>query len=113
MQKIKKFIPIGLVFTPFLVLAAAGYTIETLITKLIGILNVVVPFLIAVAVVIFLFGVVKYITAGGDEEKRKEARNVMIYGIIGLFVMVSIWGLVAVLVNTFGFQTTPVTPPSF
>lgn len=77
---------------------------ETLISRITDILNLVVPLLIGVAVVIFLFGVVKYITAGGDEAKRTEARNTMIFGIIGLFVMVSVWGLVNVLLGTFGFE---------
>ena len=108
MKKIKKYIPVTLAFTPFLALAA---TVTTLVGKIMDILNVVVPLLIAVAVVIFLFGVVKYITAGGDEEKRKESRNVMIYGIVGLFVMVAVWGLVNVLISTFGLENTvPVVP---
>ncbi len=101
MQKVKKFIPIGLALTPMLVFAA---DITSVIGQIMDILNVVIPLLLAVAVVIFLVGVVKYITAGGDEEKRKEARNVMIYGIIGLFVMVAVWGLVNVLVSSFGLE---------
>lgn len=108
MQKIKKYISVTLFFTPFFVLAA---TVTTLVEKIMSILNVVIPLLIALAVVIFLWGVVQYITAGGDEEKGKEARNTMIWGIVGLFVMVAVWGLVNVLVSTFGLETTvPVVP---
>jgi len=108
MQKFKKYIPVFLAFTPFFVLAA---TITTLVATIMGILNVVVPLLIAIAVVIFLWGVVQYITAGGDEEKRKAARNTMIWGIVGLFVMVAVWGLVNILISTFGLTTTvPAVP---
>jgi len=103
MKKIKNYIPVFLAFTPFFALAA---TVTTLVEKIMSILNVVIPLLIALAVVIFLWGVVQYITAGGDEEKRKEARNTMIWGIVGLFVMVAVWGLVNVLVSTFGLETT-------
>jgi len=103
MKKLKKYIPAILFFTPFLVLAVSN--IQDLITLVLDILSLyVVPLLIAVAVVIFLAGVVKYITAGGDEEKRKEARNTMIYGIVGLFVMVAVWGLVWLLLNTFSLE---------
>lgn len=77
-------------------------TIQGLMCHIYNILIYAVPLLIAVAVVVFLYGVVKYITAGGSEEKRAEARMTMIYGIIGLFVMVAIWGLVGILLNTFG-----------
>lgn len=57
--------------------------------------------MISFGVVFFLFGVVKYIKSGDDAEGVAAAKNVMIYGIIGLFVMVSMWGLVNILVNTF------------
>ena len=41
-----------------------------------------------------------------DEEKKGVAKEKMIYGIIALFVMVSVWGIVNVLSGTFGFTTT-------
>ncbi|MBI4692244.1 MAG: hypothetical protein HY773_02275 [Candidatus Terrybacteria bacterium] len=84
-------------------------TFSGLIDRVIGILNDVVPLLIGVAVVVFLYGVLKFITSAGDETKRKEGKDVMIYGIIGLFVMVAVWGLVWILLNTFSLQTG--TPP--
>lgn len=101
MQKVKKIVPFAVALMPMLAFAkTAGQVIE--IIK--GILNTIVPLLIAVAVVIFLVGVVKYITAGADEEKRTEARNTMIFGIVGLFVMVALWGLVNILVSTLGLE---------
>lgn len=103
MRTIKKIICGGVLLTPFMALAAQD--VESLIDKILGIINLVIPLLIAVAVVIFLYGVVKYITAGASEESRKEARSVMLYGIIGLFVMVAVWGLVNVLVETFNLDT--------
>jgi heme/copper-type cytochrome/quinol oxidase subunit 2 len=109
MRTIKKIICGGVLLTPFMALAAQD--IESLIDKILGIINLVIPLLIAVAVVIFLYGVVKYITAGASEESRKEARSVMLYGIIGLFVMVAVWGLVNVLVETFNLDTNiPMVP---
>jgi len=70
-------------------------------------LSQAVIILISLAVVFFLYGILKYITAGDDEEKRSKMKNVMIYGIIGLFVMISFWGIVNILINTFELDTTP------
>ena len=56
---------------------------------------------IALALVYFLWGAAQFILHGGDEGKRSEGTKMMIYGIIGLFVMVSVWSLVGVLENTF------------
>jgi hypothetical protein len=66
-----------------------------------GILNRVVPLLIALAVVYFIWQVFAY-TIAGDEEKKKEAKTHIIWGIVGIFIMVSVWGLVAILQSTFG-----------
>ena len=74
--------------------------------------SVVVPLIFAVAFIVFLWGVYTYFIQGaGNEEKRKEGRNFVIYGIIGFFVMVSVWGLVNIFVRTFGFDRD-VRPPT-
>ena len=70
-------------------------------------LSQAVILLIALAVVFFLYGILKYITAGDDEEKRTKMKNTIIYGIIGLFVMISFWGIVNILINTFELDTYP------
>jgi fumarate reductase subunit D len=72
----------------------------------------IIPIIIGLAVVAFLWGMFKLINAGDDEGKRKEAKDIIIYGIVGLFVMVSVWGLVNILVGTFGFNfMLPSLPP--
>lgn len=65
-----------------------------------------IPFLIVLGGVIFMVGVLKYITAGDNEEKRQAGRQIMIFGVIALFVLVSVWGLVRILTQSF-FGTDP------
>ena len=72
-------------------------------------LNYASPILISVAVVWFLYGVIAYVITG-DAEKKENAKSTMIYGIIGIFVMVSVFGIVKLLQDTFGVgqqQTIP------
>ncbi len=84
---------------------AQGYTpsqgIGGLFTFAGNLLNRAVPLIISIAIVWFIYEVFMY-TIAGDEEKKKAAKTGMVYGIIGIFVMVSIWGLVAILQATFG-----------
>lgn len=61
----------------------------------------VIPFLISLGLIMFLVGLVKFISAGDNEEKREGGRGLMIFGIIALFVMISVWGFVRILHNTF------------
>ncbi|MFA5764052.1 MAG: hypothetical protein WCX27_01125 [Candidatus Paceibacterota bacterium] len=65
------------------------------------ILNRAVPLLISLAVVFFIYEVFRY-TITSDEEKKKAAKDQIVWGIVGIFIMVSIWGLVAILQATFG-----------
>lgn len=57
---------------------------------------------IAIGLVMFLYGVLQYVANGGNEGKRKEGTQMMGYGIIVLFVMVAVWGLVAIVGSTLG-----------
>jgi len=65
------------------------------------ILNAVVPVLVSLGVVYFTWGVVQYVIGGGEEAK-KRGRDRIIYGIIGLAVITGVWGLVNMLIKTFG-----------
>ncbi|PIP73159.1 MAG: hypothetical protein COW88_02820 [Candidatus Lloydbacteria bacterium CG22_combo_CG10-13_8_21_14_all_47_15] len=76
-----------------------------------ALLNFLVPVFIVLALLYFIYGVIKYIVADSDEAKS-SARNVMIYGVIGLFVIVSVWGLVAILQATFGTTETTLPLPT-
>jgi len=66
-----------------------------------NIIDPLVVLLVALALVFFMWGVAKYILHAGDENKRAEGIKMMTYGIIGLFVIVSVWGLIRILQDTF------------
>lgn len=60
--------------------------------------NIAIYLMVSGAVVVTMWGAFRMIWSEGG---REEGRNTVFYGIIGLFVMVSIWGLVNILDNTF------------
>jgi FtsH-binding integral membrane protein len=64
------------------------------------VLRPLIPLLFLVATVVFLWGIILYITSGGEEEKIREGRKYIIWGLIGLFVMVALWGIVRALIAT-------------
>lgn len=65
----------------------------------------VVPLLFSLATAAFIWGIIQYFLNPDNEEKRKKGKSYMIWGIIALFVMISMWGLVGILTKTFGIQT--------
>lgn len=109
----KNFIVLGILsaiaFVPKFVMAqvtpsACGSgDLSAILCKIGELLNNVMPILIALGVIYFIWGVITYVV-GGDEESKSKGRTMMIWGLIGLVVIVSIWGLVSILKNTFGLS---------
>jgi len=79
--------------------------IQAIICKIGEILNTIIPILIVLGVVYFVWGVISYMI-GADEEQKKKGRDKIIYGIIGLVVIVGMWGLVNVVTSTFGLNNS-------
>jgi hypothetical protein len=92
---------------PFLAFAQSANTtyLSSLIDGAKALLDQLVIFLIALAVVWFIWNVIRY-TMSSDEEKKGAAKSQMIWGIIAIAVIVSVWGLVAILQSIFGVSTT-------
>ncbi len=69
--------------------------------------NVLVPVLFAIAFIVFLWGAFQtFIVGANDEEVKTHGKNLMLWGLIGFFVMVSLWGLVNILTGTVSFGTS-------
>ena len=92
---------------PLMALAA---TLGDIIRTVRDLVNTIIPLFMVIAVAVFLWGIVKYITAAGDEEKAKDARGYIIYGLIGVFVMVAFWGIIQVVASTFGITPGGTVP---
>lgn len=109
----KKFAYLGSAFALPMLAFAQIQDIQDLGDTFISIINtVLVPLIFALAFIVFLWGVFQYFIAGaGDEEKRDAGKSLMIYGLIGFFVMVSVWGLVNLLVGTFNLDSQ--LPPDY
>ncbi|MDB5188024.1 MAG: hypothetical protein JWO50_544 [Candidatus Kaiserbacteria bacterium] len=71
-----------------------------------SLLNAIIVLLITAAVVAIFYWGVRLLMASGDAESRKAALEGMMYGVIALAVMVSIWGLVKFLQSTLGISNS-------
>lgn len=58
------------------------------------ILNPIIGLMFGLALVVFLYGVIEFIAGSANEEKRKIGKQHMLWGIIGLFIMVSVFGII-------------------
>lgn len=76
-------------------------TFGAIFSKLTTVIRAAIPAMMILATVLFLWGVITFLANADNEDARTQGRTFMIYGIIGLFVMVAVWGLVQMLYNTF------------
>lgn len=65
--------------------------------------NYVIPLLFTLAIVAFIWGVIQFYLNPDNEEKRKKGKSFIVGGLIALFVMISVWGIIAIFTNTFKF----------
>jgi len=73
---------------------------NTLLSKINAqILDPIIGLLIALSMVFFLYGVIEFIAGSASEEKRSTGRRHMIWGIIGLFIAISVFGLMNLLAS--------------
>ncbi len=80
-------------------------TFEGLIGRASSIINTLIPFLISIMVFLLIVGIVQY-TTSSDEEKHDKARKLMISAFIGLVIIICIWGIIRILVNTVGVDNS-------
>lgn len=73
-------------------------------TGVIGALNIiVVPLIFALAFASFVWGVANYFFLhGGEDKSREEGKQFILWGILGMVVLFSVWGLVNMLLSTLG-----------
>lgn len=107
----KKYIPIitASFLSPLITFAALDKTSDLInaVGKLINQLTIIAG---GVALLVFLWGLAKFIFKSGDEKSHEEGIALMTWGIIALFVMVSVWGIIGFMQNALGLPQTPVTP---
>lgn len=109
----KKTIAFIVAFAPSLVLAqtSAITDVNSLASKTRDIINLATYFLVAIAVLFIVYNIVFYFIRS-TEERGKHGMNIL-WGIVGLFLILSIWGLVNILLGTFQTQLpTKVSIPS-
>lgn len=76
--------------------------------------SILVPVLFAVSFLMFLYGVAQKFIFSSDKASS-DGRNLVLWGVVGFAIMISLWGLVNIVGNTFGLNGSyaPTLPTSF
>ncbi len=104
----KKTLITTLVLMPIHVYAAANQTVNTFVDKIIGLINVIVPILISLAIALFFYhsGAGIFGNSDGNVEARSKLKETLLWGVGIIFVMVSIWGILNLITTEFDLIKT-------
>ncbi len=78
---------------------------DTLFSNIVSnILKPIIDLLFVLALIYFIFGVIVFIKNADNAEKRKEGYNHIIWGVVGMFIMLSTNGIINLILATFGLK---------
>ena len=72
-----------------------GSTLSSAVYQLISLVNVITPLLGGIALLIFFWGIIKYVWASGDSHAKTNGREFIVWGLVALFVIFSVWGILS------------------
>jgi hypothetical protein len=103
----------GAVLLPGAVAHAQLGRVEDIVDSIGNIVDLLTPIVVGIALLAFFWGLAKYIFSAGNEDAKDAGKRIMIGGIIALFVMISVWGIVRFIGEALGIEEGgTVTPPS-
>jgi len=70
------------------------------------ILNPLIVLGFAIALLYFFYGVFTFVLNAGDEKGRELGKRSIVWGLVGMFIMVSVFGIVRVILKTFSIPTS-------
>ena len=97
------------------VFAFAQTPLETTLDTVQTVINFLIPLMLSLAVLVFFWGLVKYIANASDEAAKESGKTLMIWGMVAIFIMVAFWSVIGYVQNTLGLSGTvsQVAPPTF
>ncbi len=92
-------------FVVLLPVAAFAADLNTGANNIIKLIQTATRAAYMLAFLAFFWGLAMFLFNAGNEEKRKKGMGIIIWSIVAIFVMTSIWGIVYVLRGTLGADT--------
>jgi hypothetical protein len=71
------------------------------------IVNPLIIMLIAVATAVFFWGIFEFVAGAGNEEARDKGKRHIVWGLIGLFILIGVFGIIKIILGTFGIEPPP------
>ncbi|MES3032101.1 MAG: hypothetical protein V4699_02555 [Patescibacteria group bacterium] len=74
------------------------------------IINPLISLLFALALAYFLYGMFEFIANGANDEKKTIGKSHMLWGVVGLTIMMGVWAILGVILSTFNIPKDQINP---
>ena len=78
--------------------------LQSLVNVFIDLITIAIPLVVGLALLAFFKGLVSFIAKAGDTKNHAEGKNLMVWGLIALFVMISVFGIIQFFYRDIGFS---------
>lgn len=106
----KKLVYSALAFAPVMAFAQNLGSLDNIVAFIGRTVKALIPIVFGLAIVFFFWGLVTFLRAAGDPKAQEAGRNQMIWGVIAIAVMISIYGLVYWLQGLLGVNNITTAP---
>ena len=103
---------ITLLILPAIIFAAPLDGVKGLITAFGSFINLFIRIILGLALIYFFWGIAQFVLNAGDPKKLAEGKTKMVWGIVALFVFLSIFGIIYFIGNTLGIGVNGTISPT-
>jgi len=96
------------------VIPANGGAFGVLLRNILGFSNnVLIPFILGIGFLVFVWGMFRYFIAGGaNDEAKEQGKSLMVYATLGFVLIIVFWGIVNLVATSTGLENETITPPT-
>lgn len=88
----------------------AGKSFKDIILYVVDIINSTIPILVSIAFIVFFWGLSKFVIGADNDKEVKNGKEFMLWGILALFILISVRTILGLLSNEFEFGQALKTP---
>jgi len=107
----KKIITSAMLMSPVMGFAAVIGPLANTLSTVQDVVNLLIPLMLSLAILVFFWGLVKYIANASDEAAKESGKTLMLWGMVAIFVMVAFWGILGFVQQSTGLSGS-ITAPS-
>ncbi len=110
MKKFTSFTGIGTLLALPVIASAqfdpGGGEFGTLLGNILGFTNgVLIPFILGIGFLVFVWGMFQFFIAGGaNEEKKEKGKSLMVWAVVGFVLIIVFWGIINLLTSSTGLD---------